>query len=272
MRKSLPDIGSRLARIARNAAATRGAGRVVSSCPTVFAMALFFATGIFHPSQAVHAASAESRPASSIEVTAEAEVDVAPNLAVLDFGVVTQAPTAAAAAGQNSERMEAVLAAVRKALGANARITTGTYTLRGNYTTPRDGSAPRIAGYTATNVIQLKSSELARLGDVIDIAVQAGANQVQRIAFTLSDPAAPHRDALREAVLKARAEAEVIATALGLRISAFHSIVAQDMGQVRPLLRSAMVAQAESAPVTPVEPGLIQVRARVVLTMLVERR
>lgn len=237
-----------------------------------FAVLFVSTSGVFYSPPAAHAAATESQPPSSIEVTAEAEVDVAPNLAVLDFGVMTQAPTAAAAAGQNSERMAAVLAAVRKTLGANARITTGTYTLRGNYTTPRDGSAPRVTGYTATNVVQLKTSELARLGDVIDIAVQAGANQVQRIAFTLSDPAAPHRDALREAVLKARAEAEVIATALGLKISAFHSIVAQDMGQVRPLLRSAMVAQAESAPVTPVEPGLIQVRARVVLTMLVERR
>jgi len=202
---------------------------------------------------------------------AETEVEVAPDLAVLDFGVVTQATTAAAAASQNSERMEAMLAAVRKALGPKARLSTGTYALRGNYTTPRDGSEPRIAGYTATNVMQLKTAELARLGEVIDIAVWAGANQVQRIAFTLSDPAAAHHLALRDAVLKARSEAEVIAAALGVRIGTFHSLVEQDVGQVRPLMRNAMVGQAQSASVTPVEPGLIQVRARVVLTVLVER-
>ena len=230
------------------------------------------AVGLMFAAQFADAASAEARRPPSIEVTAEAEVEVPPDLAVVDFGVTTQAETAAEAARQNSERMTAVLAAVRKALGPGARLSTGTYALRPDYAVARNGGGPpRITGYTATNVIQLKTAELARLGEIIDTAIKAGANQVQRVTLTLSDTAPAQRQALREAVLKARAKAEAIAAALGLTIGGIHTVVEQEFAPVRPLMRSAMAAQAESAPATPIESGVIQVRARVGLTVEVAR-
>ena len=230
------------------------------------------AAGLMFATQAAGAASAEPRRPPSIEVTADAEVEVPPDLALLDFGVTTQAETAAAAAKQNSERMSAVLGAVRKALGPSARLSTGTYALRPDYAVARNGTAPpKITGYTATNVIQLRTAELPRLGEIIDLAIKAGANQVQRVTLTLSDAAPAQREALRDAVLKARGKAEAIAAALGLTISGVYTVVEQDFAPVRPLMRSAMVAQAEAAPVTPIESGLIQVRARVALTVEVAR-
>lgn len=216
------------------------------------------------------AATFEPRP-SSIEVTAEAQVEAPPDLAVLDFGVATQAPTAAAAARQNSGRMEAVLSAVRKRLGADARITTGSYTLHTNYTSPRDGSAPKVTGYTASNVMQLKTKALARVGETIDAAIEAGANQVQRIAFTLSDDTAPRRDALHMAVMRAREKTQTIASALGVKTGPVYSLVEQEIGGVRPLMRQAAAMSMESAVQTPVEPGQLEVRARVVLTTTIER-
>jgi uncharacterized protein YggE len=209
----------------------------------------------------------DPRPSSSIEVAAEAEVEAPADVAVIDLGVVTRAPTAAAAARDNGERMQAVLARVRTALGAKAQLSTGIYALNPVYSSPRDGTEPRLTGYSATNVIHVKTNELTRVGEVIDVAIQAGANQVQRIAFTLSDQTGPRDAALRNAVLKARHEAEVIAAALGVKISGFRSAVVQDTGVVRPLMREAMMARADGAAATPVEPGSVPVRARVVLTV-----
>lgn len=220
---------------------------------------------------AAYAASSEPRPPSTIEVTAEAEVEVAPDLAVLQFAVRTQAESAAVAARENGERMKATVAALRKALGADARIQTGSYTLRPDYTSPRDSGPPQVVGYVATNTLQIRAAELARLGEIIDLAIKAGANQVQRIAFTLRDQNLPLQEALRNAALAARAKAEAIAAALGLKVTGFHSLVEQDVGDVRPLVRDAMLARAETAVGMPIEPGLIQVRARVVLTVLVAR-
>lgn len=207
---------------------------------------------------------AELAPPPYIEVTGEAETRVAPDTARLDFGVTTRADTAAAAAKQNASRMQAVFDAVRKALGAGAQIGTGTYSLRAEQSAPRDGTPARVTGYTASNIVRLETRELARLGEIVDIATQAGANQVQRVVFTLSDPSVAHRNALRDAVKDARAEAETIATALGAALGPVQSVTEQEMGSMRPLMYDAAVMRAEAS-ATPIEPGMVSVRSRVLV-------
>lgn len=218
----------------------------------------------------IPAPAAELRPASSIEVTAEAEVEAAPDVAVLEFAVRTEAETAAAAARENAARMEATLTALRKALGAKAELQTGSYTLRPSYAQRRDGGTARVVGYVATNTVRLRTNELARLGELIDTAIRGGANQVQRVSFTLRDQGALRREALQKATEAARAKADALAAALGLTVSGFYSLVEHDVGDVRPVMRDAMIA-AEGVTHTPVEPGVIHVRGRVSLTVLVAR-
>jgi len=218
------------------------------------------------------AASSDAPPPPYIEVTAEAETRVMPDLAQLDFGVMTRADTAGSATQQNAARMKAVLAAVRAALGAGTQIGTGTFNVRAEYSQAREGGEPRITGYVATNIVRLETSELGRVGDVIDVAIKSGANQVQRMAFGLSDAAAPRRSALREAVLKAQSEAEAIAAALKLTLGPVQSVVDQEMGAARPFAQDAVLMRAQAAAVTPVEPGMVSVRARVVLRVLIARQ
>ena len=219
------------------------------------------------PVGAVDAAAGDPRPPSWIEVAAEAEVEVRADVALIDLGVTTQAPTAAAAARENGERMQAVLARLRKTFGDRAEVSAGVYGLRPVYASQRDGGEPRITGYQATNIVHVKTRELARVGDLVDAALQAGANQVQRIGFTLSNETAPREEALRNAAAKARREAAAIAAALDVKVARFHSAVAHEAGVVRPVMREAMMARAEAGASTPIEPGVIQVRARVVLTV-----
>ena len=220
------------------------------------------------PAMALGAAG-ETRPTRSIEVTGEARVDVPPDLALADFGVVTQAETAEAAARENSLRMERVVAVLRKAAGADAQISTGAYSIRPVYTTPKERTEPRITGYNVSNTVHVRTKGLARFGALIDAAVQAGANQVQRLTFTLSDDSEPRRTALARAAAQARDKAQSIAAALGLNVGRVQSVVEQDAGGVRPLVREAYAMQAAPAP-TPIEPGAVEVRARVVLTVELE--
>jgi uncharacterized protein len=214
-------------------------------------------------------AAGETRPTRSIEVTGEARVDVPPDLALADFGVVTQAETAEAAARENSSRMDRVVAALRKTAGADAQISTGAYSIRPVYTNPNQKSEPRISGYNVSNTVHVRTKGLARFGALIDAAVQAGANQVQRLTFTLSDDSEPRRTALGRAAAQAREKAQSIAAALGLKPGRVQSVVEQDIGGVRPLIREAYAMQAAPPP-TPIEPGAVEVRARVVLTVELE--
>jgi uncharacterized protein YggE len=226
--------------------------------------------GLLCALSATSSSAAAPVPAPYIEVTGEAEVKVAPDAAQLDFGVTTRADNAAAAARQNATRMKAVLDAVREALGPQAQIGTGAYSLRAEHNSPRDGTPAQVVGYSASNTVRLETRELARLGELIDIATQAGANQVQRIVFTLSDPAAARRRALGDAVADAQAEVQAIATALGATLGSIQSAIEQEMGPIRPYMQDAMMARAEAA-ATPIEPGMISVRSRVLLRIEIVR-
>lgn len=202
----------------------------------------------------------------SIRVTGEAKVSVQPDQARIDIGVTTQAQTAQAAAADNAQRLETALAELRRALGADAEIKTVSYSLNPDYRYPKDGGKPTITGYTATNVVRVTLNDLTRVGQAIDAATQSGANQIHRLQFTLKDEQAAQSQALRAAAVKAKADAEALAQALGLKIARVLSVVESSEG-VQPIMRDVMLARAEAAAPTPVEPGTIEVRATVTLTV-----
>jgi uncharacterized protein YggE len=213
------------------------------------------------------ASPAAERPAASvIEVSAESRIEVPADLALLDFGVVTRAASAAAAAQENSARMERLTAALRKTLGSDGVLRTGAYSIRPVYAPSREQNAPQITGYEAVNSVHVTIKTMTRVGSTIDAAVEAGANQVQRLAFTLADDREPRRRALAAAAVDAREKAQTLATALGVQLMGVRSVVEQDLGGPRPLERQVGF-QAQPAAVTPIEAGNVELRARVVLTM-----
>jgi len=208
------------------------------------------------------------RPAT-IQVTGQAQVSKTPDRVYIDIGVTTQAQKSEAAASENAARLSSVLAAVKAAAGPSAQLTTAQYSINPNYNYPRDGGSPTLVGYTATNVVQVRLDDLRMIGKVIDGAARAGSNNVQDIRFALRDEETPRREALREAALNARQEADTLAGALGLRVVRVLSVEEQSPAAFRPLVyaQSMQLARAEAAPATPVEPGTVALNATVTLTM-----
>jgi uncharacterized protein YggE len=209
---------------------------------------------------------AERLTPPSIRVSGEAMVTAQPDQARIDIGVTTQAQTAQAAAANNAQRLETVLAELRQALGSDAEIKTVSYSLNPDYRYPKEGGRPTITGYTATNVVRVTLNNLTRVGQAIDVATQSGANQIQRLQFTLKDEQAAQSQALRAAAVKAKAQAEALAQALGLKITRVLSVV-EGGGGVQPIIRDVMLARAGAAVPTPVEPGAIEAHATVTLTL-----
>jgi uncharacterized protein len=204
---------------------------------------------------------ASKRERPSIRVNAEATVTAKPDQAQIDIGVVTQSKTAQAAASQNAQQLDQVIAELRKALGQAAEIKTVGYSISPEYR--YDSGQSIIVGYTARNTVQVKLSDLTQVGKVIDIATGTGANSIQRLLFTLKDEQEVKAQALRMAAKKAKAQADAIASALGLNI--VRILLAEEVSPVRvqPLQEMAMVrADVGSAP-TPVEPGTIEVSATI---------
>jgi uncharacterized protein YggE len=202
----------------------------------------------------------------SITVSGEATIAAEPDQAEIDIGVVTQARTAPEVSKENAERLSRVLAEVKKLLGKGDEVKTSGYALGPTYRYPQGGK-PEIVGYTASNTVRIKTTNLSLVGRLIDASMQAGANNVNRLVFNLKDEVAAQLEALRQASAKAKTKAEAIAASLGLKIVRVISINEGER-TVQPIYRQAMAARAEAAPApTPVEPGTVDVRSTVSMTV-----
>ena len=117
--------------------------------------------------------SATASSGTSITVTGNGTVNATPDRASFDFGVTTQASTAAAALSRNSDQARAIVAALEKAgIDANDIQTTDV-----SLWPQTRGNGTEIVGYTASNSVNV-TAPLARAGSVVDAAVGAGANNV----------------------------------------------------------------------------------------------
>jgi uncharacterized protein YggE len=192
-----------------------------------------------------------------------------PDQAVVVLAVESFAQTAQEASSENSAKMDAVIKALRRlGLGQDAIRTLGfSVTPEYDYTagTPRQPGEDRLIGYRARNMIQVTTNDIAQAGNIIDVAIKAGANRVTDLSFQLRDPEAARQEALRLAVGKARTEAETIAAALGRRLGP--ALAATSTGAFAPprpmqQMRSMAVAEMAMAP-PPIEPGVIEVEALV---------
>ena len=203
----------------------------------------------------------------SITVSGEATIAAEPDQAEIDIGVVTQARTAPEASKENAERLSRVLAEIKKLLGKGDEVKTSGYALSPNYRYPQGGK-PEIVGYTASNTVRIKTTNLNLVGRLIDTSMQAGANNVNRLVFNLKDEVAAQLEALRQASAKAKTKAEAIAASLGLKIVRIAS-VNEGERTVQPIYRERqlMAARADASAPTPVEPGTVDVRSTVSMTV-----
>lgn len=200
----------------------------------------------------------------TITVTGQATVTAAPDTAEIQIGVVTQALNAEKAGEQNAKKMEKLLADLRKILGEGAEVKTLSYSLTPEFRYPKEGGSPTVTGYTARNILHVRTGRLQDVGKVLDTAIQAGANQIEALRFIVKDDAALRAQALGQAAVQAKAKAQAIASALGLNIVRIHRI--DEGGVVVPMQdRTLMRAEMANAE-TPVEPGEIEVQATLSLT------
>jgi len=219
-------------------------------------------------------APAASTPLSSIRVTGDARISARPDRVQIDLGVLTQAPLSHDAAVSNARALDAVLAAVRGVAGPTAQLRTVSYSLNPVYqyhsgVASGGGGEPTISGYNALNILEVTLDDLTRMGDVIDAATRSGANRVQGIQFTLRDQDAVRTQALREAAIRARGEAETLAGALNLRVLRVLNVEESSprIVPIRAHIAAARSAAASAEIATPVEAGTLDVTAEVTLTV-----
>ena len=192
--------------------------------------AYVFVTGSARNS--ILAASNNGTPTNPISVTGTGTVGVNPDRAILSIGVVTQAASAQLAVQENANSVSQVYSGL-SGIGIDKKnIQTSYYNIYA-MTTCCNGT-PVITGYQVTNQIQVTvmatSQDTEQLGEragqVIDVAVSNGANQVSGVQFTVGGSAlqAAQQTALGDAAKDAAQQAHIIAAALNISVTGVVSV------------------------------------------------
>ena len=96
----------------------------------------------------------------------------------------------------NAAQMDKVMAAIRAAGIAERDIQTSGINLNPQYKYA-ENQPPTITGYQASNTVNLKVRDIAKLGKVLDALVASGANQVNGPSFEVDKPDAAYDEARR---------------------------------------------------------------------------
>ena len=199
-----------------------------------------------------------------IVTSGQGEVRVPPDRATVSIGVQSRASTAAAATAENSRRQKAVIDAIR-ARGVPAdQIATMGFSVQPETQVDRTGQAPpKTTTYLVSNVVTVDLARLELVGPVIDASINAGANQIRGLSYSIVNADSARRAALALAVAAAKGDAEVIARAAGGSLGPLIELTTADYQypRYRQVEDMAFAVQARAA--VPAEPGLEAVRASV---------
>lgn len=220
------------------------------------------------PAAAQAPAPAQGPPSSGPVVvsTGDGLVSRAPDRAWIQVAVESRAKGPKEAQKANADAMSAVLAKLRGAGLKDDAIQTRSYDLQPEYDY-KDGRQT-LRGYVARNNVEVRVDELSRVGQLLDLAVSAGATNVSNVRFDLKDRSAVEREALRLAVEDARKRADAAAAGAGMKVERVVRIEEQRSRPSPPpmpmMMESRAAMTADSAP-PPVAPGELEIRASVTL-------
>lgn len=207
-----------------------------------------------------------SAPAGTLTMDGRGTVQVSPDMAVISASVVTTGDSAAEALAGNSTAIAQVIDAIKRE-GIEARdIQTSGFGIYPRYDHSKSSDRqPDIIGYEIRNGVEVKVRDLAKLGGLLTLVVESGANAVDGIRFEVSDTQDKLDEARKQAVAAARHKAEVFAAAAGVELGAIVSITETGVQMPRPvMMRAEGMMMAKASPV-PVEAGEESIGANVTI-------
>lgn len=213
---------------------------------------------------------------NTISVSGQAEMTVDSDQAELYVKIETTKTTAQEAKDENSETSESVESALRREGVKKEEIETSRYSIHPKYDYNRVTGKSTLVGYTVTNVLKVTTNDMDNIGELIDAAVDAGANGFDQISFGLSEEKQEDVNAavLLKASDEAAAKAKSLAKNLNVNLGKLSSITESNFYYAPYRYAMADVEEAvfaKGAPVpTSISPQDVTVRATVSLAYEIE--
>lgn len=186
-----------------------------------------------------------------IVVSGEGRVEGTPDMATISMGVTTEGKTAAEAMAANSAQVAAMLVALAEAGIEASDVQTSQLNLspRIDHSGSSRGEAPKVVGFTASNMLNVRIRDLDAMGEILDAVLESGANQFYGLSFGLNEPQESEDLARQRAVADAMRKAALYAQAAGLELGAVISISEAGQHVAQPMMMQAESMVRGSVPI-----------------------
>jgi uncharacterized protein YggE len=210
-----------------------------------------------------------SNATGGITVVGQGEAFGTPDKAQVQVGVEIFAPTVAEATSQNEATIQQIMAALTALNIAAEDVQTTNYSLWAEQIYGEQGPEG-IAGYRVTNQVNVTIRDIAQVSDVLSAAIDAGANAIYGIQFSVADPAELQAQARAAAVADARARAESLAGLAEVTLGDV-TIISEVIGQpVMPMGYGGNMVMAEAVAAPSISPGQLSYNVQVQVTFAIQ--
>jgi uncharacterized protein YggE len=207
----------------------------------------------------------ESSP-DGIRVSGTGKVNADPDIARVRIGVETFDEEVAAAVVENNSKAARIIDALKAAGVADADVGTSGFNVSAQRDFRQEGP-DNVVGFQVTNTVAVTMRDIDAIGEVLQAALDAGANNIHGFTLGVDDADALRQEARVKAVEDARARAQVMADAAGVTLGAATSITEGSVG-VPTVRLSFDSAVAESG--VPIAPGELEVTVTVQVLFAIE--
>jgi uncharacterized protein YggE len=205
----------------------------------------------------------QQAPVRTINVSGQGEVYLNPDVAYVYVGVHTQSSDVAKALKENNIQAQAVASSLQE-LGVESKdIQTTNFNV---YPQPQTGPQGEILDtqYMVDNTVYITLRDLQKLGDLLSVVVRSGANRINGITFDVLDKSKALSEARKNAIDNARAQAEELTKAAGVKLGQLQTMNVSATNMPVPMFEGK--GGGGVAPTTPVSAGQLVLRVDANLT------
>ena len=222
---------------------------------------------------AIANASATSTQASetgsprTITAVGTGSASASPDVATAQIGVETQSASPEDATRENEERMKTVVEALTAAGIDMKDIQTAYYSLWAEQRyDPEKGQPTGEYIYHVSNSLSVKIRALSKVGAILSEAVEAGANNISGVSFSIEDTSALEMEAREKAVADAKARAESLAQLSGVELGEV-VLVSEVIGGPVPIVMERAMGGGGGVSI---EPGQLEVSMKVQMSFAIQ--
>jgi uncharacterized protein YggE len=197
----------------------------------------------------------------TITVVGDGTVKIKPDIAQANIGVEVIRPTVKAASSGAKDSMEAVLQALKEQGIDEKDIQTSGFSVWTERPYGPEGPSGDEVLYHVTNQVAVTIRDLDTVGTVLDAAIEAGANNIYGVTFSLADPSQVESEARKKAVADAQAKAQELATLNDVEVSdvvSVSEVIGGRGGYYTGVVREAAVTAGLGGGGGPIAPGELE--------------